>query len=227
MDVWVNPRYYARMNVRLTMDKAGRVVIPKPLREESHLEPGDALEMESTGEQITLRPLRGTGPLTKEHGVWVFHTGQPLSVSSTDETLQQIREKRDLANLGHGERRVFSIRRYLCRYFTGTTSTIRPAWRSSSNSTNQRVAVERIKLSGRKGASGGDVGETYQGVDQNQLSWMVEFAALLHKYRSPNCRSVARPSNAMTCSHNLFGIPGPLFRSLQRDAANAPPITRQ
>jgi AbrB family looped-hinge helix DNA binding protein len=103
MDVWVNPRYYARMNVRLTMDKAGRVVIPKPLREKLHLEPGDVLEMENTGEQITLRPVRGTGPLTKEHGVWVFHTGQPLPVSSTDEMLQQIREERDLANLGQGE----------------------------------------------------------------------------------------------------------------------------
>jgi AbrB family looped-hinge helix DNA binding protein len=55
------------MNVRLIIDKAGRVVIPKPLREELlHLEAGDALEMESTGEQITLRPVRGTGPLTKK-----------------------------------------------------------------------------------------------------------------------------------------------------------------
>ena len=91
------------MNVRLTIDKAGRVVIPKPLREELHLEPGDALEMERAGEQITLRPVRGTGPLTKEHGVWVFHTGQPLPASATDEMLQQIREERDLANLGKGE----------------------------------------------------------------------------------------------------------------------------
>ncbi len=41
------------MNSRLVMDKAGRVTIPKPLREELHLEPGDALEMESAGEQIT------------------------------------------------------------------------------------------------------------------------------------------------------------------------------
>ncbi len=33
------------------------------------------LEMERTGEQITLRPVRGTGPLTKEHGVWcLFRT---------------------------------------------------------------------------------------------------------------------------------------------------------
>jgi len=68
-----------------------------------HLGAGDTLEMESTGEEITLRPVRGTGPLTKEHGVWVFHSGQPLSASVTDEILQQIREERDLANLGKGE----------------------------------------------------------------------------------------------------------------------------
>jgi AbrB family looped-hinge helix DNA binding protein len=91
------------MTTRLTIDKAGRVVIPKPLREELHLEPGDSLEMESTGEQIMLRPIRGTGPLTKEHGVWVFHSGQPLPASATDEMLQLIREERDVANLGNGE----------------------------------------------------------------------------------------------------------------------------
>ena len=91
------------MNTHLIIDKAGRVVIPKPLRKELHLEPGDALEMESAGERITLRPVRGTGPLTKEHGVWVFHTGQALPASATDEMLQQFREECDLANLGKGE----------------------------------------------------------------------------------------------------------------------------
>jgi hypothetical protein len=59
--------------------------------------------MESAGEQITIRPIRGTGPLTKEHGVWVFHAGQPLPASATDEMLLHIREERDLANLGKGE----------------------------------------------------------------------------------------------------------------------------
>jgi AbrB family looped-hinge helix DNA binding protein len=88
------------MNAHLTIDKAGRVVIPKSLREDLHLEPGDALEMESTGEQITLRPVRGTGPLRKEQGVWVFYTGQPLPASATDEVLDQIRTERDLANFG-------------------------------------------------------------------------------------------------------------------------------
>jgi AbrB family looped-hinge helix DNA binding protein len=91
------------MNTRLIIDKAGRVVIPKPLREQLHLEAGDALEMETAGEQITLRPLRGTGPLTKEHGVWVFQSGEPLPASATDEMLQKIRDERDLANLGKDE----------------------------------------------------------------------------------------------------------------------------
>ena len=91
------------MHTRLTIDKAGRIVIPKPLREELRLEPGDDLELESAGEEITLRPVRGTGPLTKEQGVWVFRTGQPMPASATDEMLQQIREERDLANLGNGK----------------------------------------------------------------------------------------------------------------------------
>lgn len=91
------------MHTRITIDKAGRIVIPKPLREELHLQAGDALEMESVGEQITLRPVRGTIPLTKEHGVWVFRTGHPLPASTTDGVLQQIRKERDLANLGRLE----------------------------------------------------------------------------------------------------------------------------
>jgi AbrB family looped-hinge helix DNA binding protein len=90
------------MNTRLTMDKAGRVVIPKPVREELQLEPGDALELESGSSQITLRPSRGVGPLRNEHGIWVLHTGEPLPASTTNDLLRQIREERDLANLGDG-----------------------------------------------------------------------------------------------------------------------------
>jgi hypothetical protein len=41
--------------------------------------------------------------MTKEHGVWVFHAGQPVPLSAIDEILRQIRAERDLANLGKGE----------------------------------------------------------------------------------------------------------------------------
>jgi AbrB family looped-hinge helix DNA binding protein len=87
------------MNSRLVIDKAGRIVIPKPLRDALQLVPGDSLDLERTGEQLTLRPVRGASPLSKEHGVWVFRTGQLLSSSATDEVLEQIRVERDVQNL--------------------------------------------------------------------------------------------------------------------------------
>ena len=87
------------MNAKLTIDSAGRVVLPKPLRDELDLGPGDALELESAGEKITLRPVRAAAPLAKEHGVWVFRTGQALSAAATDDMLRQVREERDQHNL--------------------------------------------------------------------------------------------------------------------------------
>jgi hypothetical protein len=41
----------------------------------------------------------GTGPLVKEHGVWVFHSGQLLPAPATDAMLHQIRDERDQSNL--------------------------------------------------------------------------------------------------------------------------------
>lgn len=70
-------------SVKLTLDRAGRVLIPKALRQELHLGPGDALQLESAGDEITLRPVRPQALLKKEHGVWVYQ-GEPSDVSITD-----------------------------------------------------------------------------------------------------------------------------------------------
>ena len=83
------------MATQLTIDSAGRIVLPKPIRKELDIGPGDLLEMEKTGERITLRPVRGSAPLAKEKGVWVFRAGQPLAASVTDDLLDQFREQRD------------------------------------------------------------------------------------------------------------------------------------
>ena len=88
------------MTKRLTIDSAGRVVLPKPLRKKLDLAPGDTLEMENAGDKITLRPVRNVSPLTKEKGVWVFRTGQPLPSSAVNEVLNEIRENRDRQHLG-------------------------------------------------------------------------------------------------------------------------------
>ena len=80
------------MTAKITIDKAGRVVIPKPLRQQMHLAPGDALQLESEGERITLRPVRLQATLKKEYGVWVYQ-GEAIAASIPD-LIDREREKR-------------------------------------------------------------------------------------------------------------------------------------
>jgi AbrB family looped-hinge helix DNA binding protein len=88
------------MDAKLTVDKAGRVVLPKPLRDELQLEAGDILEVESSGDEIRLRPLRGQVQLRKKHGVWVFRAGEPLAATEVEKTVRQVRREREAHNLG-------------------------------------------------------------------------------------------------------------------------------
>jgi AbrB family looped-hinge helix DNA binding protein len=88
------------MSTTVTLDKAGRVVIPKILRDELRLEAGDTLQLESEGERMTLQPVRSATPLRKEHGVWVFRTGKKLSASVTDKVLTESRERQGRENRG-------------------------------------------------------------------------------------------------------------------------------
>ena len=78
-----------------TLDSAGRVLIPKALREEIGLEAGDTLSVESDGEGVTLRPVRSGAAMRKENGIWVFRTGQQISAAETDQALEKLRASRD------------------------------------------------------------------------------------------------------------------------------------
>ncbi len=82
------------MTTTVTIDKAGRVVIPKTLRDELRLAPGDTLALESDGERVVLRPVRGGSALRKERGVWVFHSGRKLAAAETDRALENLRKER-------------------------------------------------------------------------------------------------------------------------------------
>jgi AbrB family looped-hinge helix DNA binding protein len=86
------------MNTTVTIDKAGRVVIPKEIRDELRLEAGDTLELESEGERVTLRPVN-TGPLLqRERGVWVFRGSKALSLDEANEIVSETRADRDRQN---------------------------------------------------------------------------------------------------------------------------------
>jgi len=83
------------MNTTVTLDEAGRVVIPQQLRDEFRLGVGDTLALESDGRRIILRPVQPIGSMREERGVWVFRTGQKLSADLVEETLDRIRQGRD------------------------------------------------------------------------------------------------------------------------------------
>lgn len=88
------------MVTTLTLDKAGRVVLPKPVRDELQIGPGDSLELESSEDRVILRPKRGNGRIYKKQGVWVFDSGEPLAADVVNKTLRKVREERNRRNLG-------------------------------------------------------------------------------------------------------------------------------
>jgi AbrB family looped-hinge helix DNA binding protein len=79
---------------KLTIDKAGRIVLPKPIRDQLQLQPGDALQMETSAESITLRPVRQHASMRKELGIWVFEE-ERRSVDSIPDLIDIDRERRN------------------------------------------------------------------------------------------------------------------------------------
>ena len=97
---WLKLTENGIMDGKVTLDRAGRIVLPKGVRDELHLSPGDTLDFSIQGDEVRLRPRRNSSPLQKERGIWVLRTGEPLSARETDEVLRDIREQRVRKSLG-------------------------------------------------------------------------------------------------------------------------------
>jgi AbrB family looped-hinge helix DNA binding protein len=86
------------------MDQAGRVVLPKRLRERFRLRGGDTLAIEIRGDAIELRPTQSAGQFQRVNGVLVFTGGGPIR--SGDDLVAQARDERiDVLAQGVKERR--------------------------------------------------------------------------------------------------------------------------
>ena len=59
--------------MKTTIDSAGRLVVPKPLRERFHLAPGSELEIEPTSDGIIIRQADRGQALVHREGVLVHH----------------------------------------------------------------------------------------------------------------------------------------------------------
>ena len=95
------------MNATLTLDKSGRVVLPKAIRDQLQLDPGTelAIEVEAASGSITLRPVRPKGHLRKKNGVWVWSSGsgKTLSQQSVIDLIDRTREERMKQILGEDD----------------------------------------------------------------------------------------------------------------------------
>jgi len=83
------------MASNVTIDGAGRVVLPKAVRDELGLGPGDTLSLESDAQHVTLRPVRHQSRVRKENGIWVLRTGRQITAEETDRVLKETRLSRD------------------------------------------------------------------------------------------------------------------------------------
>lgn len=75
------------------IDQAGRVVLPKPLRDRFGLRGGDTLAIEVRGDAIELRPSQAAGELKRVNGVLVFTS--PGELASEDFVAQSRNERID------------------------------------------------------------------------------------------------------------------------------------
>lgn len=75
----------------IQIDKAGRVVLPKPLREQFNLLPGDKLRLSVEGSGFRLEPTDTGGELVRKGSVLVFTGGfaEPITTAKVNELLQR------------------------------------------------------------------------------------------------------------------------------------------
>lgn len=79
----------------LTVDRTGRVVLPKPIRDQLGLAAGSELRIAATADQITLEPVHHTAAVEERDG-WLVHTGT-LEAGQGDiiAAIRQSREERN------------------------------------------------------------------------------------------------------------------------------------
>ena len=93
-DILPSRMVYAILDgMTIKIDKAGRIVLPKPLRERFHLREGSELELEERPDGVTLRPVEQRSSMAQEKGVWV-HLGKVPRGFDWGSVVEAIRDER-------------------------------------------------------------------------------------------------------------------------------------
>ena len=78
------------MNAIVEIDKAGRIVIPKKMRDALHLGPGSRLALEQAGETLSLKPAAAEAQLIIENGAPLIIPADPSNAPIV--TLEMVNE---------------------------------------------------------------------------------------------------------------------------------------
>jgi AbrB family looped-hinge helix DNA binding protein len=76
----------------LRIDKAGRIILRKPIRDRLQLREGSELALEELPDGLVLRPVERKSSMAQEHGIWV-HQGQAPSGFNWDTIVDTIRDE--------------------------------------------------------------------------------------------------------------------------------------
>lgn len=71
--------------MRTTIDRSGRIVVPKPLREQLNLEAGTRLEIRVRGERLEIEPVPAPMRLVRRGEGLVATTDEPLPPIDADD----------------------------------------------------------------------------------------------------------------------------------------------
>lgn len=83
------------ITMQVRIDGAGRIVLPKAVRDELQLMPGDSLDLERSANGVTLRPAAAHVSMRTKDGVYVFRSGEPLTAESAQAGLDALRQGRE------------------------------------------------------------------------------------------------------------------------------------
>ena len=81
--------------MRVTIDKAGRIVVPKAMRDELGLTPDTPLDVDVVDGRIELSPPESSARIVEgPHGPVIETTGTTITDEQIRETLEAVRERR-------------------------------------------------------------------------------------------------------------------------------------
>jgi AbrB family looped-hinge helix DNA binding protein len=84
------------INAITELDKSGRIVLPKKIRDAMHLRAGDRLTVDLSDDRLVIAPERNNRGLYQDRGWIVFDSGiSAASALTEDESADQIEDARN------------------------------------------------------------------------------------------------------------------------------------